>query len=348
MIELNIATHGMFCSLANEMAARGVAARPNLDVILLGKTGVGKSTTANKLINADGNNAAVQAHEGSLRREWPLDDPELEPYRFDSSDGTQSATKRCAVISNTATGFRVMDTRGFAPSDVRGAVYLANLEIMREAVAPRSRTQATRFEDEFTEGDKEKLERIFREALVNAIHNRGDGDLPPCPAIIFIPPNAPSDLVAEIIRNAQVLKPEGIQLEFQKTTCCRCASVIHMRQQEDGVAVAGVEINGQQITAPEDTHCHPVLIPKHTKLVKGVGTVAHVAILGVGVAVERKIEKPLWPSYFSPQEEKCANCGFAPNVKGCVKVGQIHDGVKVEHHHELRIVEDHRAGGPNY
>lgn len=380
------------------MAARSVAVPPKLDVILLGKTGVGKSTTGNKLINADGNNAANQALGGQLKREWPRgdetnpfpDEPEVAPLRFDANDGTQSATRCCAVISNAVTGFRVMDTRGFAPSDVSGNVYRANLQIMREVVrvstalrltynrilyflpdrdiptradgylqeelavlwhffgrtifknlvivvtvVTRSKTKATKLEEEFGEDDAERLRRIFTEALANAIHRREDDDVPPCPPIVFIPPQASSDLAAEIVRNAPICEPTEIKLEFQKTTCCKCASVIHMRREEGGVAIAGVEIKEQKITAPEDTHCHPELVFKHSQLARLVGTGAHIAVLGVGLAIEHQKQKPVWPSFFWPREEMCANCKCEIDVKGCMKVGEMYQGFKVDHHHEL-------------
>ena len=116
-----------------------------LNVLLLGKTGRGKSTTGNKLVNADGNNAPNLEAEGKLKREWPPEEPATKvgvdqasvpkrKIRFAAETGRKSVTQECAIIANAAAGFRVMDTRGFAPSDFVDTVYLSNLRIIREVV----------------------------------------------------------------------------------------------------------------------------------------------------------------------------------------------------------------------
>ena len=119
-----------------------------LDVLLLGKTGQGKSTTGNKLIDAFGSNAEEHVRVGKLKKEWPDNDDVVNctdaadsgqlqaaaAVRFDDMVGVESATNECRVISNIATGFRVVDTRGFAPSNSCEGANLSNLQIMREVV----------------------------------------------------------------------------------------------------------------------------------------------------------------------------------------------------------------------
>lgn len=377
------------------MAERGVVDPPVLGVILLGKTGQGKSTTGNKLIDADGNNAEGQASEGILSRLWPRNDRCSDtPLCFDASDGIESATKGCAVITNKATGFRVMDTRGFAPSDVDTNAYLANLQIIREVVevsdelglkyhkvlyfmperdipcradaylqeelavlwhffgkaifknmvivvtvSSRYRTQNTSFIDEFGEGAKHKVETIFSQALKNAIHSREAASLPPCPSIVFISHTASNRVVADIVRDAEVREPNGINLEFQSTTCCKCASVIYFRKRKDTETPAGVEEEVGIIKLPEESHCHPVLIPKHSKLVRITGTVVHILAVGTLRIAEVWRKKQILPSYFGTPEEKCASCEFAPRVKGCMKVGSMYKELKVEHEHKQRALK---------
>lgn len=106
---------------------------------MLGKTGQGKSTTGNKLINANGHDADRQAARDDFRVDWPVDaehqqQPVVGIPSFEAAQGAQSVTRHCHVITNLATGYRVMDTRGFAPSDSESAANEANLSIIREVV----------------------------------------------------------------------------------------------------------------------------------------------------------------------------------------------------------------------
>ena len=374
-----------------------------LNVLLLGKTGRGKSTTGNKLINAEGNNAADQVKEGKLRQEWPeepsagdrsFETPaECKVIRFKAAEGTKSATQTCEVIANTAAGFRVMDTRGFAPSDVEASIYLANLQIMREVVRiatrkeltfhrvlyfiperdiperadgylqeelsvmwhyyrdsifknmvivvtlpKRSKTTNPDIEAVFGEGSTKKVQDTFLEALENAIGKREKAKVPSCPCIVFIPFEASSESVAKIVKKAEVCERDGIRLKFHKNTCSKCASVIHIRQNNDTVSIEATENEEGRISIPEDTKCHPALIPKYTKLVKFIGGVGHIVTLGIPQGVHRLTggQKTIWPGFFN-SEEKCAKCASAVGVTGCTKIGEIYLGAVVKHDHEMLL-----------
>lgn len=99
--------------------------------------------------------------------------------------------------------------------------------------------------------------------------------------------------------------------------------------------VVAVEDAMQSILSTDRTKCHPVLIPRDSKLKRIVGTLAHIAMLGVGVAVERASGIMLWPSHFSEPAEMCARCKHVPNVNGCMNVGDMYQGVPVQHDHNL-------------
>ena len=102
----------------------------------MGKTGIGKSTTGNKLINADGKEAKRQVTDSELKVVWPVDYRTAagEIPHFEAGASAKSVTNRCRVITNLATSYRVVDTRGFAPSDADIPVVDANLDFIREVV----------------------------------------------------------------------------------------------------------------------------------------------------------------------------------------------------------------------
>ena len=381
--------------LSLEDAQRCVST-PMLNVLLLGMSGKGKSTTGNKLLNVEEVNVTDQVKKGALKQEWPVNCSGSDQgngcnsVMFETKPTVSSVNKGCKVITNTDTGFRIMDTMGFVPYDVT-----ANLQIVRELVrvciqlevafhrvlyflperdiperadghlqeeltalwhyygydifknmvivitaAPRSKSTNSDIDTEFGEGATFAVQQIFLEALKNAIHGREDATLPPCPDIAFIPFLASSESVAEIVRNAKVHAPDGIRLDFRKTTCSKCTSVIHIKPRTDTASIAATDDEEGRISIPEDTKCHPALIPKYTKLVRFIGGVGHIATLGIPQGVYRLAgqQNTVWPWFFN-SEEKCVACEHPSGAKGCTRIGDIYNGIVVKHNHAMLTVQ---------
>ena len=342
-----------------------------VDILLIGRTGMGKSTTGNKLLDRK-------------------DGDGLKKFNADTEGTTESTTEYCELLICEKEGecYRVLDVPGFADTkktEEFGTVYRANLQIMRQIVrfqiekkikfsyvlyflperGPITKGHGVLREElellHFFFGSSIFQNMIFiatwhssleqqipnltfssenkqttRMSLKTALKNLKITDEHPLPIEYF----AASDdckAIRQKIHNAFDHKPEPFALEFREGVCAKCA--IHALQVGDDDETYVSNSDGT-LLKNDATMCHPLIIPKYTKLARFIGGLGHTAALGSVVLVQRIRKKDLpWPT-FTSSEEHCVNCKAPPGKKGCVKVA-THTSVTVQFGKQVRVIVEH-------
>ena len=370
------------------------------DIMLMGRTGMGKSTTGNKLLCVD--NAALDAGNGG---------------RFTTGEGADSVTGTCDVLYNEQLNIRVLDTPGLADSKTsKEGVLKGNLQTFRRimraqeehdlafsrvvyfyphrgpgeradgalqeeikvmyeflgdslfkimaiiATNPKGRYQSVGFTDE----DKRSVGNTFMAAYENVAGHR----LSECPPVVYLsteekdvdvinkivgaqviyeePLKKPltidvtqsvsPSMVREVIREARQRNP-GRKLKFEDV-CIRCTAKLFYMDTPLGRIVAEVkESNSDTRIPPNESKCHPYMIPKHATVIKFVGGIAHILTLGIFAAIGRARKKVIWPG-FTNHQEVCLKCNRSPGENACSEVGKTVE-MQTNNNVKISVMTDH-------
>ena len=117
--------------------------------------------------------------------------------------------------------------------------------------------------------------------------------------------------------------------------CSRCAiQLVHERLENGEELPVGVIYDNGQEDVYDNSYCHPLFIPKYSRLKKIIGGIAHIITLGIG--------KRFWPGFFN-KEEICIKCKEAPGSHSCHPVNQPfeinRDKQKIDHSRSLDILK---------
>ena len=327
------------------------------DIVLIGKTGTGKSTLGNKLFNLCESNT----EEADKKRFTQADDPEVAYTEL-------SVTRTCTLLANEDTKIRILDVPGFSDSGTLGVdatVFNGNLQIVRWLVREQIMSQLLvrrivyflpmRGPPEKADGTLQEelrvLHHYFGREVFNCLvvaatnHPRakfqaigfddedydrtrqvflsvlkmvtGDSDIA-CPPVIYIGLYEDHYAILSKIKNASVLREEStIPLLFTDGVCACCSFTI---RHNDDERIYVVDADGHT-TPYAESKCHPLFIPRYSGVQKLMGGIGHIVTLGISVAIGMIGNFKTWPGFVN-SDEVCTLCHKFPGSEGCVTVGE--------------------------
>ena len=167
----------------------------------------------------------------------------------------------------------------------------------------------------FGEKEKQRTRDALRLVFQLVFHHEEGEAAPPIPnpPLVYISDLEMGDTILQMLKSTPVKNSKGLMLNFQISACAQCAVEI---SNVDGEKVC-LSRDGVVPTPYDESKCHPIIIPKHSKLSKIIGGIAHVVTLGIPYAVG--VAK--WPGFFN-SDEICSSCNNPPGATGCTKVLQ--------------------------
>ena len=136
-----------------------------------------------------------------------------------------------------------------------------------------------------------------------------------CPPIVHININDSSEEVRRKIISADVIEAPRKKLVAAEHVCMKCASkILPPTSSNDTNKTVVIDGKSGKRVQINDSYCHPEMIPKHSTLVKVLGSIGNVLTIGVAYMTIGT------PGIFN-SEEKCINCAQAPGKPGCLKFG---------------------------
>ena len=157
----------------------------------------------------------------------------------------------------------------------------------------------------FDQDDLQNTRKYFQEALHHVLPNKKDLPKPP---IVFLSMRDSCEEIFSKIDGAKVAKPV-VQLAFQSQICARCGITTKVICDEKIACYYGSDPD-QSIPYKQST-CHPLFVPRYSKIIKILGGIAHVLTFHAFIGN--------WPG-FTNMEEICINCRQNPGSQGCHQI----------------------------
>lgn len=174
------------------------------------------------------------------------------------------------------------------------------------------------------------LQKVFLMALRLATNST----ISECPPIVYISIQDDGSEVRKKLSEAEVMRKTEISLKVLDDTCINCgAKIENVEIKNDKVKQKSAMVidptNGEKIEY-EQSKCHPMFIPKYSKIKKFVGGISIILTLGTTKAAFHV------PGFFN-SEEICVKCKYSPESPGCCNVKTLYQNDSV------RIFVDHKT-----
>lgn len=176
----------------------------------------------------------------------------------------------------------------------------------------------------FPEDELDKSRETIQEELKKLMPNET-----PQPPVIFISQNETCESILAKVKGTQVAR-NSLCLQLKSTVCARCSATIGEKKSE---RIASTDQNDwAKSMIYEESHCHPLMVPRYSRIQKIVEGIAYV----VRTVVRRNSGNR--PDFSA---EKCIECGCPPGSLGCWRVytNYIIEGETYVVNHNNRVQE---------
>ena len=361
------------------------------DLLLAGRTGQGKSTLGNKLLQLKeypGQTKVIKLYskgkkpivldinKANHKNITTIKEREEHFEQFNTADNAAekevSITKELEMAVNKITQVRVVDTPGFADSSTfsngDGDLFQANLQIFRLLLQQQhmleNKLQVRRVvyflpqrgvletHDAELQLELKVMHHFFGDDIFNCMVLIATNQTPfqafrlgeqhftqirdvftkamelalpksflKCPPIVYIGIDDDAADVLKKIKNAEVLEEKVFLPKFCEI-CARCGSRCgsHVGDDSKDLKPQESESEKNQKTVPDPSClCHPCFIQRSSKAEKIIGTIVHIATLGIPLAYESLTGNETWAT-ITTSDERCPICYHLPGTTGCSKV----------------------------
>ena len=162
----------------------------------------------------------------------------------------------------------------------------------------------------FSNDAERKTRRKFQETLSRVLP-QGERLPDEKPPIIFLSMNDSCEDIYWKVKHAPVIVDE-VRLAFDYPTCSRCGIKAKFIREKQTKVACYVGQDPTKSIAYEESHCHPLIVPKYWEITKIVGGIAHF--------ITRRRFLGRWPNFHNPDDEICINCRQVPGTRGCLLV----------------------------